>query len=88
MAKAALALEERGEAVTSRALAAAAHISREHRVRLAQASGNERLGYYIHVISSARALLSCHLTNSKEQVKRNRPERRTLAYSRHEHNSP
>jgi hypothetical protein len=28
-------LEERGEAVTSRALAAAAHISREYRVHLA-----------------------------------------------------
>jgi hypothetical protein len=53
MARAAAELEEHGEAVTSRALAAAAHISREYRVHLAPTEGNglERGG--THVISSA-----------------------------------
>jgi hypothetical protein len=52
MVKAAAELEERGEAVTSRSLAAAAHISREHRVQLAPAARNGRHGIG-SVISSA-----------------------------------
>jgi hypothetical protein len=44
MAKAAAELEECGEALTSRALAAAAHISREHRLHLAPPTRNEHAG--------------------------------------------
>jgi hypothetical protein len=53
MAKAAGELEVRGEAVAARAVAAATHISREHRLRLAQASRNRRSGDRTDVISCA-----------------------------------
>lgn len=42
MARAAADLEKRGEAVTSQALAEAAHISREHRMHLAPRARNGR----------------------------------------------
>ena len=44
IARAAAALEERGAAVTSRTLAEAARISREHRLNLAPAPRNRRNG--------------------------------------------
>jgi hypothetical protein len=53
MVKAVADLEERGEAVTSRSLAAAAHISREYRVHLAPAARNRHERYGTDVISSA-----------------------------------
>ena len=53
MARAAADLERRGEAVTSRALAAAAHISREHRLHLAPPARNGRDGIHTSVISCA-----------------------------------
>ena len=57
MVRAAEEVEARGEAVTSRALAQAAHISREHRVHLAPATRNRCSGVCISVISSAIELL-------------------------------
>jgi hypothetical protein len=54
MAKAVADLVKRGEAVTSRLLAAAAHISLKLRLRLAPAAGNGRREIGSSVISSAR----------------------------------
>ena len=53
MAKAVAELEKRGEAVTSRSLAAAAHLAREHCVRLAPPARDGRDGDGSSVISSA-----------------------------------
>jgi hypothetical protein len=53
MANAVAKLESRGETVTSRALAAVARISREHRLCLASAAGNGCDGAHGSVISSA-----------------------------------
>lgn len=38
--------------------------------------------------ATSHAVLACHLTNSKEQAKRERQERRVLAYSRHGYKRP
>ena len=53
MDRAAADLEKRGEVVTSRALAQATHISREHRMHLAPGGQNRCYGDCIDVISSA-----------------------------------
>ena len=61
MAKAAAELEERGEAVTSRALAAA-HISREYRMHLAPGARNGRDGIESLVFNCA---YTTHSTSHK-----------------------
>lgn len=53
MVKAVTDLEERSEAVTSRSLAEAAHISREHGLHMATAARDWRERGPTHVISSA-----------------------------------